>query len=108
VATLSAWLSFSHLTSSTSEREAYLDTPRRAIDLVNSGDFPSAIADTDDDFQVDRSNSIGPLRGVYRGREEVTRFWESFHDAWDNLRWDIQEALDLGGGRVRLLRKFSP
>ena len=76
---------------------------RRAIDSVNRGDFRLAMEDTADDFEMDWSNSIGPLRGVYRGREEVTRFWESFHDAWDNLRWDIQEALDLGGGRVRLL-----
>jgi hypothetical protein len=40
---------------------------RRAIDSVNHGNFFMATEYTADDFEMDWSNSIGPLRGVYRG-----------------------------------------
>ena len=73
---------------------------RDAITRLNRGDFRGAIADIDDDFEMDWSNSIGPLSGVYRGRKEVTEFWESFLEAWDELNWDMHEVIDLGGEEV--------
>jgi ketosteroid isomerase-like protein len=73
---------------------------RDAITLLNRGDFRGAIADIADDFEMDWSNSIGPLSGVYRGRKEVTEFWESFLEAWDELNWDMHEVIDLGGEDV--------
>jgi ketosteroid isomerase-like protein len=56
---------------------------REAIDSVNRGDLRAALEDAADNFTMDWSNSIGPLRGVYRGREQVTGFLESFFEAWN-------------------------
>ena len=68
---------------------------RGATDLINRGDLRPLLEDAADNFTMDWSNSIGPLRGVYRGREQVTAFLESFFEAWDELRWDVQEIIDL-------------
>jgi ketosteroid isomerase-like protein len=68
---------------------------RRAFSSVNRGDVRSALEAAADDFEMDWSNSIGPVNGVYRGRGQVTEAWESFLEAWDALRWDMQEVVDL-------------
>ena len=41
---------------------------RQAIDAINRGDIRRVMEQADDDFEMDWSNSIGPLNGVYRGR----------------------------------------
>ena len=68
---------------------------RRAFSSVNRGDVRSALEAAADDFEMNWSNSIGPVKGVYRGRGQVTEAWESFLEAWDALRWDMQEVVDL-------------
>jgi ketosteroid isomerase-like protein len=78
---------------------------RRAIDSVNRGDFRSAMQETDDDFVMDWSNSIGPLNGVYRGREQVNQMLESFREAWDELQWEMQEVVDLDAGQVLVVNR---
>ena len=42
---------------------------RRAIDSINRGHL--ALENSTDDFEMDWSNSVGPLKGVYRGVEQV-------------------------------------
>ena len=57
---------------------------------------------------MDWSNSIGPLKGVHRGREEVIKFWLSFLDAFDSLQWVPEEVIDIDESRVivvNLVRK---
>src|SRR5690242_14465089 len=78
---------------------------RGAINSVNRGDIRLAMEKADDDFEMDWSNSIGPLSGVYRGREQVNEFWASFREAWDELRWDMQEVVDLGGEQVLVVNQ---
>ena len=67
----------------------------RAIDLVNGGELRRAIEGTDEAFEMDWSDSIGPVSGVYRGRDQVLGLLETFSEAWDELRWEVQEVIDL-------------
>ena len=76
---------------------------RRAIDSINRGRL--AVEDLADDFEMDWSNSVGPLKGVYRGLEQVNEMFQSFREVWDRLRWDIQEVIDLDGGRVLIVNR---
>jgi len=78
---------------------------RLAIDAINHGDMSRAMEQADDDFEMDWSNSIGPLNGVYRGRGQVSEVWESFLEAWDELRWDVQEVIDLDGQQVLVVNR---
>ena len=76
---------------------------RRAIDSINRGRL--ALEDTADEFEMDWSNSVGPLKGVYRGAEQVNEVFQSFREVWDRLRWDVQEVIDLEGGRVLIVNR---
>ena len=60
---------------------------------------------THEDFQMDWSNSIGPIKGIYRGREQVMEVWQTFREAWDEVQWDPQEIVDLGGERVLVVNR---
>jgi ketosteroid isomerase-like protein len=79
---------------------------RRAIEAVNRGDVASALSETSDEFEMDWSNSIGPLRGVYRGRGQVTNFIEAFFEAWADLEWDMREVVDVGREQVLVVNRL--
>jgi ketosteroid isomerase-like protein len=73
---------------------------RRVFDSINRGDVDASLEEAADDLEVDWSNSIGPLKGIYRGRPEVLKLWRSFLDAWDSLQWDPEEIIDVDESRV--------
>jgi ketosteroid isomerase-like protein len=76
---------------------------RRIIELFNRKDIARVLDAVADDFELDWSNSIGPLKGVYKGREGALELWESFLDAWDEIRWDPQEIIEVDDARVILV-----
>jgi uncharacterized protein len=78
---------------------------RRAIDSVNRGYFRPT-KETADDFEMDWSNSIGPLSGVYRGPEQVNDVLKSFREAWDDWQWEPQEMVDLDGDQVLVVNRI--
>jgi ketosteroid isomerase-like protein len=56
---------------------------RRAYAALNERDFDSLSKLSDPDFVFDLSRSIGPQKGVYRGPEEIRRYWSDFLDAFE-------------------------
>jgi ketosteroid isomerase-like protein len=73
---------------------------RRTIELFNAREIDRALDMAPDEFIMDWSNSIGPLKGVYRGRQEVVRLWSAFLDAWDSVRWDPEEIIEVDDSQV--------
>src|SRR3954452_9004432 len=73
---------------------------RQTIGFFNRRDIARALEGTHDDIEMDWSNSIGPLKGVYRGRQAVLELWESFLDAWDEVTWDPVEIIELDEARL--------
>jgi ketosteroid isomerase-like protein len=73
---------------------------RRVYDAVNEGGVDAALEFAADDCVWDWSNSIGPAKGVYRGKEQVRQFTASFVDAFDEVRWDPEEIIDVDHARV--------
>jgi ketosteroid isomerase-like protein len=82
-----------------------IELVRRTIDLFNRKEVDRALDATDRNLEMDWSNSIGPLRGVYRGRQEVLDFWQSFLEAWDEVRWDPQEFIEVDEARVIVVNR---
>ena len=80
-----------------------IDLVRRTIDLFNRREIDRALETAHEDFEMDWSNSIGPLKGVYRGREAVLELWKFFLEAWDEIRWDPQEIIELDETRLILV-----
>jgi ketosteroid isomerase-like protein len=78
---------------------------RRTIDLFNRREIDRALDGVADDFEMDWSNSIGPLRGLYRGRDEARGLWEAFLDAWDEVRWHAREIIEVDDNRVVVVNR---
>lgn len=77
-----------------------MEVVRRSIELWSRGDVEGALEMATDDLVMDWSNSIGPAKGVYRGREAVRRFWIAFVDAFEETRWDLEEIIEVDESRV--------
>jgi ketosteroid isomerase-like protein len=77
-----------------------IELVRRGLDLVNRGDIEGALELFTEDFEMDWSNSIGPAKGIYRGRVQIRGFWDSFVEAFDALRWDPEEFIEVDESRL--------
>jgi ketosteroid isomerase-like protein len=77
-----------------------VEVVRRVFDSINLGDVDGALEAAADDFELDWSNSIGPAKGVYRGKEQVREVWTSFLEAFGALRWDPEEIIEVDERRV--------
>jgi ketosteroid isomerase-like protein len=74
---------------------------RRTVEAINRGDIDGALENAADDFEVDWSNAIGPGRkGIYHGKDQARAFWMSFAEAFDELRWDFEEIVQVDQSRI--------
>jgi ketosteroid isomerase-like protein len=73
---------------------------RRVIDAMNRADLDEVAESSSEDFELDFSNSRGPMSGIYRGREGVRAFLTSFGEAWEALEFEPTELIELGDHRV--------
>jgi ketosteroid isomerase-like protein len=83
--------------------EENIELVRRTIDLWNALEVDQTLDWLADDFEMDWSNSIGPLKGIYRGRQGVLKLWRSFLDVWDTVHWDPEEIIEVDDRRVVLV-----
>jgi len=44
---------------------------------------------------MDWSNSVGPARGVYRGKDAVREVWASYLDSFATVHWEATEIKEL-------------
>ena len=72
-----------------------VDIVRHAFDALNRGAIDEMFEAAADDLVMDWSNSISPLKGVYRGRESGRRFVASFVDAFESVSWDPLEFIEI-------------
>ncbi len=81
---------------------------RRAFEAWNDGAFEAWLANTHPDVEYRPGIVVGPAEGepiVYRGREELQRFFEEWHSAW-GMKISADEFEQVGDrtlilGRVR-------
>ena len=78
---------------------------RKVTDFFNQREVDQALELTSEDFVMDWSNSIGPLKGIYRGRDEVIGLWRTFLDAWEEIHWDPDEIVDIDDRRVMIVNR---
>jgi ketosteroid isomerase-like protein len=65
--------------------EADVEVVRRAIEALNRRDRSTARALWRSDAEIDWSRSIGPLKGVYRGRGEIESFQSEFWSTFEKV-----------------------
>lgn len=63
------------------------------MDSFNRGDLDSALERMAPDIEYDASSAQAEWRGVYRGRDEVKRFWQSFTEPWESVQAEVEEFI---------------
>ncbi|HSJ18294.1 MAG TPA: nuclear transport factor 2 family protein [Solirubrobacterales bacterium] len=69
---------------------------RRSTDAYNRRDLDGTLEKWASDAVLDWSNSVGVEAGVYRGHTEIRAFWQRFLAAWDEVRLEIVEPVEIG------------
>jgi ketosteroid isomerase-like protein len=71
---------------------------------INRGDIEAALDAGAPEVEHDWSRSVGPYRGIYRGRDEIRAFWTQFQDAVDDLTFDVEEVIESGPHVIAMVR----
>jgi ketosteroid isomerase-like protein len=79
----------------------------RIIDSFNAREIDEALQCVADDFEMDWSSSIGPLKGVYRGRGGAGTIWTLLLDLLTMVRWDPVEVIDVDESRVLVVNRVQ-
>jgi ketosteroid isomerase-like protein len=76
--------------------EGNADVVRRAIEAFNRRDLVAMARQNDPDIEVDWSRSSGVEAVIYRGREAVSRFWNTFFEVFDRVVTTPEEIIEHG------------
>jgi ketosteroid isomerase-like protein len=76
--------------------QANVEAVRAAIDAFNRGDREAMLELGGEDFEYDWTRSIGPNRGIYRGREGFADFVDDQWSTFDEVRLDVHEYIPRG------------
>jgi len=70
---------------------------RRSVDAYNRGDLDGIVENWAPDAVLDWSASRGVEAGVYRGHGEIRAFAQRFLAAWDEVRLEIDDPVEVEG-----------
>jgi ketosteroid isomerase-like protein len=74
----------------------------RAYEHLNRGDVDALIDLCDDEFVMDMSERVfNP--DIYRGRDDIWRFYGEVRNAWESYQWDVEETQANGDSVVAML-----
>jgi ketosteroid isomerase-like protein len=76
--------------------EENVETMRRATDAYNRRDLDGALENWASGAVLDWSNSLGFDAGVFRGHGEIRAFWQRLLVAFDEVRLEIVEPVEIG------------
>ena len=73
---------------------------RHIVDAINRGDVEAVAEMVSEDFELDFSNSRGPMSGTYRGADGIREFMTSFFEPWAEVEFAPGEMVELDDERV--------
>ena len=79
---------------------------RGAYEALNDGDIEGALAVLDQDAEWCEHSDL-PEAGLYRGRDAIRAFLESFLESWDDFRQETDDLIAGEGCVLILLRSSS-
>jgi ketosteroid isomerase-like protein len=77
---------------------------RRGLEAFNSEDMERILAFVDPDFETEVSGELSAEPDTYRGHDGIRRYFESFRDAMDEIRFQPERFWDAGEAVVVALR----
>jgi ketosteroid isomerase-like protein len=79
-----------------------VETIVEAFRLLDSDTYEQALEIVDENFEMVTTPEVASEPGLYTGPDGVRRWWESFLDAMDYVRLDVEEVHPVGDGRAIL------
>jgi ketosteroid isomerase-like protein len=77
-----------------------LEIIQRVFAAVNGEDIETTLALTHPDFEVAVPPELSAEPDVYRGVDGMRRYWESFEEAFDEIRFNAERVWDAGDAIV--------
>jgi ketosteroid isomerase-like protein len=81
-----------------------IEVVEQLVDAFNSGDIDGILALTHAAFEVEVPPELSAEPDVYRGHAGMRRYWESFHDALDDVRFQVEGFWEADGAVVVAMR----
>jgi ketosteroid isomerase-like protein len=81
-----------------------VETVERIVNAFNTEDIELILSLTPSDFELDVPPELSAEPDVYRGRDGMRRYWESFQDAMDEIRIEPERIYDAGETVVVAMR----
>jgi len=81
-----------------------IELVREAVAAFNSGDIERVVELTHPDFEAHIAPEISAEPDSYRGREGIERYFESFREAFEEIRFEAEGFSDAGSSVVVALR----
>ena len=81
-----------------------VDVVRQGLEAFNSEDMERILAFVDPDFETAVSGELSAEPDTYRGHDGIRRYFESFRDAMDEIRFEPERFWDAGEAVVVTLR----
>jgi ketosteroid isomerase-like protein len=79
-----------------------IEIVRRGTEAYNRGDLNGILESWAPDAVLDWSNSRGFDAGVYRGHAEIRAFWQRLLAAFDEVRIELVDSIEIEDGRLIL------
>jgi ketosteroid isomerase-like protein len=79
---------------------------RQAYEAWNRGDLRWMLNHVSPDFEFRTTHLFPDTEGVYRGREGLKRFWNTFQGPWETLLIEVERIEPIGQARVLALFRF--
>jgi ketosteroid isomerase-like protein len=77
---------------------------RQIFEAINSEDIDLILSLTHSDFALEAPPEVSAEGDTYRGADGMRRYWESFQDAMDEIRFQAERLWDSDQGVVVELR----
>jgi ketosteroid isomerase-like protein len=81
-----------------------VDIVRRGLEAFNSEDMERILAFAHPDFETEVSPELSAEPDIYRGHEGIRRYFDSFRDAMEEIRFQPERFWDAGESVVVALR----
>jgi ketosteroid isomerase-like protein len=76
--------------------EANVDLVRRGFESLREGDFETLLPLIHPEFEATTPAALAAEPDTYRGQDGVRRYFESFYDAMDRVRFEADEFIEVG------------
>jgi ketosteroid isomerase-like protein len=77
-----------------------IDTLKRGFEAFNSADIERILAFVDPDFEGQIPAELSPEPDTYRGHEGIRRYFRTFWEAMEDIRYEPERFWDAGDSTV--------